>query len=753
MTMNTRLSILFACGAAAAAGCGEEKQLLADSQNLYQVVREDLPLTVKENAELQAIRVTIVRSEVEGNATLLSLIEEGAMVKQGDKLFDLDVSELVDKRANQEIAVEKAKSAWEQARTQQMILEKELTTKHNTAASQLLISRLNLEKFLGAARKVGATGRNADMVRRLRDLIETPVDSDNGPQDTAGGAAQPAGKPAAMIARVDPRNYAHLVDQVVGLLAVNWENAPELLRGDPLEREMGELANKVLQQADQIRLAMADLKVKEETYAHSQRLEQKQFITRNELERDKLSWQSQESKVTIAWKDLELLINYTLPTQRIQLRQDLENDTLELERVEAQNDAERKKSEFDVDAKRREYEVAKERLENLVKQIGSAICYAPTPGIVVYARISRDRRSMEAVTEGTQVRERQEIIELPDNTRMRCDVKVQEAQVDRVAVGQPAHITVEAFPHEIFTGRVTRVSPTADSNSSWGGSDKKVYTVIVDLDGENADGRLRTRMAAGVTITVGLIKDAVTVPQQAVRRDRSVNYVWKQTKDGPVAVPVKVGAYNQEKVEIVEGIADGDVVYRTPPRSAAEPRFEQPELPELPAGAAIPQPAAPQQPARGNGATGEPGSGGGENQGPGGQGGEPGQTGRAGRGMPKPFAEMTPEEIEDYKTRGLDRMAGTADRIEDAAVAEQYRAGLDSLRKALGGGDLVEAQRQADALRATMMSAFAGRRGPGGGQDGQGGPGGGTAPPGGGQGSGGGDRRGGGRRGEGGGER
>ena len=66
----------------------------------------------------------------------------------------------------------------------------------------------------------------------------------------------------------------------------------------------------------------------------------------------------------MAWKDLELLINYTLPAERIGLEQTFENATLELERVNATNDAERKNSEFDVHAKNKEYTVAKEQLDN-----------------------------------------------------------------------------------------------------------------------------------------------------------------------------------------------------------------------------------------------------------------------------------------------------------------------------------------------------------------------------------------------------
>src|ERR1041385_3381125 len=95
---------------------------------------------------------------------------------------------------------------------------------------------------------------------------------------------------------------------------------------------------------------------------HSRRLAAKQFITRNELDRDKLAWQSQVSKVTLSWNDLDLLINYTLAKQRIKLRQDVDNAQLELERVLASNTAAEFKAKCDEDSKKEKSKLAKERL-------------------------------------------------------------------------------------------------------------------------------------------------------------------------------------------------------------------------------------------------------------------------------------------------------------------------------------------------------------------------------------------------------
>ncbi|MBL9077707.1 MAG: efflux RND transporter periplasmic adaptor subunit [Planctomycetes bacterium] len=674
--------------------CSGEANEPGANARLFRVERADLPITVKENAELQAVRETVVRSEVEGQSTVIFLIPEGTNVQQGEKLVELDVSELVEKRANQAIAVAKAEAALAQAQKEKEILQKELTTRENTARSGLRIAEMEVDKFRGR-RGGGGEGKNADMLKKLEELVTTPPSAP--PEPTAG---EPVAE--ALVSQVDPRNYRGLTGKVRELLSE--KDRPN----GGLDRDMGDMANKVLRQVDAIRLAMAELKVKEDTLGHSRRLAAKQFITRNELERDQLEWQSQVSQVTLAWNELDLLINYELEKQRIELQQESENATLELERVLASNDAEVTKADSELTSRQAEFTLAKERLDNLERQIRSAVVHAPTPGLVVYARIDRDRRGGEAVREGVQVRERQELIVLPDTTRMRCIIKVQEAQVSMVRPGQIAYVQAEARPGEVYQGRVTSVAPTADSNSGWMSSDRKVYTTVVDLDGENSDAKLRSRMAASVTINIEKIADTLPVPLQGIYRDRNVNYVWKQTDQGPVATRVEVGRHNSEMVEVLRGLAVGDVIHLAVPVGAQPPQFEQPALPEIvPAPTAAAPPAEPATPGAQNGGGNRgPGT---ANRGPGG-------------GPRKKFTEMTPEELQQSR----DQLAGMPDMMRarlDAEQVDKLERAVADIVKAIDEKRLEDAQTLRDGLRSLMP-----RRNNGGGSGGGQGPGGGGTP-------------------------
>ena len=67
--------------AALLCSCSDDQEPSDDRVNLYEVSREDLPINVKEGGELVAVNEVEVKSQIEGSATILSLVPEGTLVK------------------------------------------------------------------------------------------------------------------------------------------------------------------------------------------------------------------------------------------------------------------------------------------------------------------------------------------------------------------------------------------------------------------------------------------------------------------------------------------------------------------------------------------------------------------------------------------------------------------------------------------------------------------------------------------------
>lgn len=530
------------------------------SLDIHEVSRSDLRIFARETGEIQAQTNTRVTSQLEGMSTLIYLIAEGSIVEEGDKLAELDVSEIEDRRATQAITVAKGEAALDQALVNFDIMERQLEASAETAASRKVIAQMRLDKFLGMAidtpQPVGGgsnAGTNGQMVDSLRGLLESASQEDG----------------------ANEINYSDLINDVM-----------EILGGEQsLALGMGDMANQVLQQIESIRRARAQLEIDKDTYTHSESLADKEFITRNELERDKLTYESQQSQVMLSWNNLALLIKFSLKENLISLGQEVKNAALDLESVKATNDATRVREEANLRSSEQEYELATDRLENWDRQIRNGIILAPTPGLVVYHREGGGMgRPREPIEEGASVRQRQVLIDLPDVLTMVAELKVHEAQVNKVAIGQPATIEIEAFPEQAFTGRVSWVAALPDSGQMFMNNDLKVYRTTVTLDGENDGGVLRPGMTTTVEIHIGVVRAVLNIPMSALERQGNVHYVWKFEDNGVVAVRVQVGTNNTTYVEIIDGLEEGDRIYLAPPEGAETPDFEQPEEVPIPSG-------------------------------------------------------------------------------------------------------------------------------------------------------------------------
>jgi HlyD family secretion protein len=515
------------------ASCGPDGGESVDASLIRTVESGDLLITVRERGEVKAARDTRVASELEGRATLIYLIPEGTVVEAGDRVAELDVSAIEEKRAQQAISVARADATREQARKAVEIAEKEIQAASRTAETRLEVARLRRDKFVGQERPASAEtldGTNEEMLTRLREVVAG---------ESQGSAAR----------------FERLPERVIQILATEENRA----------REMGEMANQILQQIDQIRLARADLELAAQTLHYSRRLEEKGFITSNELQRDEINHERQLAARTLAWNDLFLLVNYTLPETLITLDLEVENARLNLESVEAANDARRVREAAELRSIEAEHALALAQLETWDRQIQNGILRAPAPGLVVYARMDWD----EPVYEGMEVLERQEVLLLPDVTSMMVELKVPEAQIGRLEVGQPATIRVDAFPSRTFTGSVTHVARLPDNAP--GSQILKVYQARVLIDGDNGDGELRPGMNGMVTIEIGTLRDVLNVPLPALERRGDTHYVWKVTPRGPTAAAVELGANNLTHVQVLAGLTEGERIYLVRPPGSELP--------------------------------------------------------------------------------------------------------------------------------------------------------------------------------------
>ncbi len=97
-----------------------------------------------------------------------------------------------------------------------------------------------------------------------------------------------------------------------------------------------------------------------------------------------------------------------------------------------------------------------------------------------------------------------------DLTKMQVQADVDQSDIGRVKVGQPARFTVDAYPDETFQGKITQVRLNATVNQN-------VITYPVIIEVPNPDVKLRPKMTADITIEVAKVRDVLRIPNAALR--------------------------------------------------------------------------------------------------------------------------------------------------------------------------------------------------------------------------------------------
>ena len=371
-------------------------------------------------------------------------------------------------------------------------------------------------------------------------------------------AAHTKASEALEIKSIENESLVARAELEVSLAATGLEKYRE---GDwPQEKQKAE---------EDILLAEAELKQAESKRDYSMQLETKGFLTRSELEADELAYSSKHVKLDQAKRALELLAIYEFPMQIATLQGDVEDKQRELRKVKLQADSQLVDKETDLRTAVAKLALERERYEKYDSQIEKAVIRAPVAGMVVYGRESGGRmRGSEPMSEGTEVRERQEIISIPRAGGMVAEASIHESVLKQVEVGQSVILRVDAMPGEQFHGRISFVAVLPDQNSWWANPNLRLYKTEVAID--DATAEMRPGMSVSIEILVEEIDDTLYVPLQAVNHRRGENVCYVTNGGAPEPRVVQVRQSNAAWVAIASGLKEGETVLLSPPPEALE---------------------------------------------------------------------------------------------------------------------------------------------------------------------------------------
>jgi HlyD family secretion protein len=193
-------------------------------------------------------------------------------------------------------------------------------------------------------------------------------------------------------------------------------------------------------------------------------------------------------------------------------------------------------------------------LQQLEEQLGYTTITSPIDGII----LSRDVEVGDAVSSILVLGSSATLVmTLGDTSEVYVKGKVDESDIGKVYMAQPARIKVESFKDKTFNGKVTKISPMGVEKDN-------VTTFEVRVSINNPGGELKAAMTANAEIILEEHKSVLQIPEGAILYDKdkkaSVEVPDPRGKEGKRKVAVNIGISNGAKTEMLGGLKEGDEV-------------------------------------------------------------------------------------------------------------------------------------------------------------------------------------------------
>jgi len=193
-------------------------------------------------------------------------------------------------------------------------------------------------------------------------------------------------------------------------------------------------------------------------------------------------------------------------------------------------------------------------LKQLEEQLGYTTIESPIDGIV----LSRDVEIGDAVSSILVLGSTATLVmTMGDTSEVYVKGKVDESDIGKVYLGQPARIKVESFTDKTFTGKVTKISPMGVEKDN-------VTTFEVRVSINNPEGVLKAMMTANAEIILEEHKNVLQIPEGSIIYDKdknaSVEVPDSKAKEGKKKIAVNIGISNGAKTELLKGLKEGDQV-------------------------------------------------------------------------------------------------------------------------------------------------------------------------------------------------
>lgn len=183
---------------------------------------------------------------------------------------------------------------------------------------------------------------------------------------------------------------------------------------------------------------------------------------------------------------------------------------------------------------------------------------SPTSGLMTIEQQRRGSGDRQPYAVGDRLNPGTLFARVVNPESMLVEASVNQSELEQFSVGQEATVRLDAFPGSAFKAKVTSIGALATR----GGGREQFYvrTVPVTLQILGADPRLLPGLSVSADVLIQTVEDTLLAPSSAVDSEGGKLFVHVETPQGVEKRPVSVGATDGSRVEILEGVEEGEVL-------------------------------------------------------------------------------------------------------------------------------------------------------------------------------------------------
>ena len=152
-------------------------------------------------------------------------------------------------------------------------------------------------------------------------------------------------------------------------------------------------------------------------------------------------------------------------------------------------------------------------------------------------------------------------VQLADLSTLYVDVQISEVDITTIKVGQGVDLVFDAFFTKTFSGEVAEIAPI-------GTEIQGVVSYNVTIKMNDGTDMIKPGMTAAVSIVTDNLEDVFVIPIDALTSVDGVESVYVMRNNVPVAVPVELGAFSDNLIQVINAeIEEGEMIVINPPTS------------------------------------------------------------------------------------------------------------------------------------------------------------------------------------------